>query len=139
MARPKKDTPIDLSERHALTVGLLERLTCPEGKAKAFMRDSEAPGLCVRVTAKGAKSFVFQTKTKQGDFFSKTMGDVKAWTIEQARAEARRLAVMLDTGQDPRELERQQQADKKAQRQQGRAPRKDRAGTGKNYAGDLYL
>lgn len=121
MARPKKDTPIDLSERHALTVGLLERLSCPEGKAKAFMRDSEAPGLCVRVTAKGAKSFVFQTKTKQGDFFSKTMGDVKAWTIEQARAEARRLAVMLDTGQDPRELERQQQADKKAQRQQEQA------------------
>lgn len=121
MARPKKDAPIDLSERHALSVGLLERLTCPQDKDKAFLRDSEAPGLCVRVTAKGAKSFVFQTKTKQGDFFSKTMGDVKAWTIEQARTEARRLAVMLDTGQDPRELECQQQADKKAQRQQEKA------------------
>lgn len=109
MARPKKDAPINLSERHVLTSGLLERLACPDGKDKAFLRDSEAPGLCVRVTAKGAKSFVFQTKTKQGAFLSRTIGDVKTWTIEQARAEARRLAVVLDNGQDPRELERQQQ------------------------------
>lgn len=121
MARPKKDAPINLSERHSVTVGLIERLVCPDGKDKAFLRDSEVPGLCVRVTAKGVKSFVFQTKTKQGAFFSKTMGDVKAWTIEQARTEARRLAVMLDSGQDPRELERQQQAQQEAQRQQRQA------------------
>lgn len=121
MARPKKDAPINLSERHVLTVGLMERLACPEGKDKAFLRDSAAPGLCVRVTAKGAKSFVFQTKTKERAFFSRTIGDVKTWTIEQARAEARRLAVMLDSGADPRELERQQQAEKEAQRQQEQA------------------
>ena len=121
MARPKKDAPVNLAERHVLTVGLIERLACPDGKDKAFMRDSEVPGLCVRVTAKGAKSFVFQTKTKQGAFFSRTIGDVRAWTIEQARAEARRLAVMLDSGQDPRELDRQQQAEQEAQRQQEQA------------------
>jgi integrase len=39
---------------------------------------------------------------------------VKLWSIEQARTEARRLAVVLDNGQDPREIERQQQADKAA-------------------------
>lgn len=118
MARPKKDAFIDLTARHSLTVGLIERLECPDGKDKAFLRDSEAPGLCVRVTAKGVKSYVFQTKTKEKAFFSRTIGDVKAWTIEQARAEARRLAVTLDSGQDPRELVRQQQAEKAAQRRQ---------------------
>lgn len=118
MARPKKDAPINLSERHVLTVGLIERLACPDGKDKAFLRDSEIPGLCVRVTAKGAKSFVFQTKTKEKAFFSRTIGDVRTWTIEQARTEGRHLAVTLDSGQDPRELERQQQAEKEALRQQ---------------------
>ena len=39
---------------------------------------------------------------------------MKLWSIEQARAEARRLAVVLDSGQDPREIERQQQAERAA-------------------------
>lgn len=121
MARPKKKAPVNLAERHTLTAGLIERAACPADKDKVFLRDSEAPGLCVRVTAKGAKSFVFQTKTKERAFFSRTIGDVKLWTIEQARAEARRLAVALDSGQDPRETERQQQAEQEAQRQQERA------------------
>ena len=42
------------------------------------------------------------------------VGDVSNWSIDAARIEARRLAVMLDMGTDPRELERQQRADKKA-------------------------
>ncbi len=115
MARPKKtDTP-DLAERINLTAGAIERLTCPAGKQQAFMRDSEAPGLRVRVTAAGAKSFVYESKLNR-QTIRRTIGDVKLWSIEQARTEARRLAVMLDNGQDPREIERQQQADKAAEK-----------------------
>jgi integrase len=51
----------------------------------------------------------------------RTIGDVRSWSIEQARTEARRLAVVLDNGQDPRELERQQQADREAKRLQEQA------------------
>ena len=113
MARPKKtDTP-DIAERINLTAGAIERLTCPAGKQQAFMRDSEAPGLRVRVTAAGAKSFVYEAKLNR-QTIRRTIGDVKLWSIEQARTEARRLAVVLDNGQDPREIERQQQADKAA-------------------------
>ncbi len=113
MARPKKtDTP-DLNERVNLTAGAIERLTCPTGKQQAFMRDSEAPGLRVRVTAAGAKSFVYEAKLNR-QTIRRTIGDVKLWNIEQARTEARRLAVVLDGGQDPREIERQQQAAKAA-------------------------
>ncbi len=113
MARPKKtDTP-DISERINLTAGAIERLTCPPQKQQAFMRDSEAPGLRVRVTAAGAKSFVYEAKLNR-QTIRRTIGDVKLWSIEQARTEARRLAVVLDNGQDPREIERQQQADKAA-------------------------
>ena len=109
MARPKKtDTP-DIAERINLTAGAIERLTCPPQKQQAFMRDSEAPGLRVRVTAAGAKSFVYEAKLNR-QTIRRTIGDVKLWSIEQARTEARRLAVVLDSGQDPREIERQQQA-----------------------------
>lgn len=114
MARPKKDTPLDLTQRIPLTTGAIERLTCrTDTKAQAFLRDSETPGLRVRVTNTGAKSFVFEAKLNR-QTIRRTIGDVKTWTIEQARIEARRLAVLLDGGQDPREIERQQQADKEA-------------------------
>ena len=109
MARPKKSEAPDLANRINLTAGAIDRLVCPPGKQQAFMRDTEVPGLRVRVTVAGAKSFVYESKLNR-QTIRRTIGDVKAWSIEQARAEARRLAVSLDNGQDPRELERQQQA-----------------------------
>lgn len=121
MARPKKTDPVNLAERVNLTSGLIERLTCPvDGKAQAFLRDSEVPGLRVRVTSTGAKSFVFESKLNR-ETVRITIGDVKAWTIDQARAEARRFAVMLDSGVDPRELARQQQAERAAKKAEAAA------------------
>jgi integrase len=116
MARPSRSAEIDLSQRQELTAGLIERLRCPEGKTQAFLRDTEAPALRVRVTANGAKSYVFEGKLNR-QTIRRTIGDVRDWRIEAARAEARRLAVMLDTGTDPRELDRQQDEVKKAEAQ----------------------
>ena len=96
MARPKKNEAPDLSVRVNLTAGAIERLTCPAGKQQAFMRDSEAPGLRVRVTPAGAKSFVYEAKLNR-QTIRRTIGDVKLWSIELARSEARRLAVVLET------------------------------------------
>lgn len=112
MARPKKSEVPDLAERVNLTAGAIERLACPAGKQQAFMRDTEVPGLRVRVTAAGAKSFVYEAKLNR-QTIRRTIGNVKLWNIEQARTEARRLAVVLDSGTDPREVERQQQAERK--------------------------
>jgi len=42
MARPKKTDAPDLSARVNLSMGAIERLTCPPGKTQAFMRDTEA-------------------------------------------------------------------------------------------------
>ncbi|NMM05983.1 integrase family protein [Polaromonas sp.] len=117
MARPKKSEAPDLAVRVNLTVGAIDRLTCPTGKKQAFMRDSEAPGLRVRVTPataqnpKGVKAFVFEAKLNR-QTIRRTIGDVRAWSIEAARNEAHQLRVTLDSGTDPREVERQQQADK---------------------------
>lgn len=106
MARPKKTDRPDLSQACDLTTGAIERLTCPDGKQQAFLRDLKAPGLRVRVTASGTKSYVFEAKLNR-QTIRRTIGNVRAWSIEQARAEANRLRVTLDSGVDPRELERQ--------------------------------
>jgi integrase len=110
MARPKKSDFIDLKEAHDLTDGLIERLTCrTDIKAQAFLRDNKAPGLRVRVTNTGTKSFVFEAKLNR-QTIRRTIGDVRVWDIEAARTEARRLAVVVRSDRaDPRELERQQQ------------------------------
>jgi integrase len=113
MARPSKNNFIDLTEPQELTAGLIERLTCPADKTQVFLRDTKAPGLRVRVTAAGAKSFVFEAKLNR-QTIRRTIGDVRAWTIDAARTEANRLRVTLDAGTDPREVERQQQADRAA-------------------------
>ena len=111
MARPRKTELPDITQALELTAGAIERLTCPDGKQQVFLRDSKSPGLRVRVTAAGAKSFVFEAKLNR-QTIRRTIGDVRAWNIEQARNEANRLRVVLDAGTDPRELERKQQAEK---------------------------
>jgi integrase len=114
MARPKKTDVPDTAQAVELTAGLIERLSCrTDIKAQAFLRDSKAPGLRVRVTNTGAKSFVFEAKLNR-QTIRRTIGDVRSWTIDAARQEANRLRVTLDGGTDPREVERQQQADKVA-------------------------
>ena len=118
MARAKKKDAPDLGAAYDLTAGLIERLTCPTGKTQVFLRDTKAPGLRVRATAasaknpKGLKAFVYEAKLNR-QTIRRTIGDVRVWDIEAARTEARRLAVVVRSdGDDPRELERQQEAAK---------------------------
>lgn len=115
MARPSKSAAVDLSEPQELTLTLIERLQCPVGKAQAFLRDTKAPALRVRVTPSGAKAFVFEAKLNR-DTVRRTIGDVRSWNIESARGEANRLRVLVDSGHDPRELERQQEAEREARK-----------------------
>ncbi|MEJ1164754.1 site-specific integrase [Variovorax sp. CCNWLW186] len=112
MARARRDAPVELDKAIDLTAGAIERLVCPTDKQQVFLRDAKAPGLRVRVTA-GAKSFVFEAKLRR-QTIRRTIGDVRAWTIERARVEANRLRVLIDAGQDPRELERQEEHERTA-------------------------
>ena len=105
MSRPSKHAAIDLTEAHDLTAGLIERLQCPPDKAQAFLRDRKAPTLRVRVTTAGAKAFVLEAKLGR-QTIRRTIGDVRSWSIEAARAEANRQRVLIDKGTDPRELDR---------------------------------
>lgn len=98
--------------RDRLTPEKIRKLVCPEGAKQAFMWDTVAPRLAVRATA-GAKSFIFEAKLNR-QTIRRTIGDVRAWNLDDARAEANRLQVLVESGTDPRELDRQREADKAA-------------------------
>lgn len=95
--------------RVRLTAGRVDAFTCPAGKSQAFLWDTEAPALALRVTPTGRKTYVFESRL-HGDTIRVTIGTAADWPIEKARGEAQRLKVLVDSGTDPREIERQQQA-----------------------------
>lgn len=111
-----------LQNRVKLTAGRVDAFTCPAGKSQAFLWDTVAPTLALRATPTGRKTYVFESRLN-GATIRITIGDVKSWLLDSltgdrdaktARREANRLAQLVDSGIDPRELERQQKADKAA-------------------------
>jgi integrase len=85
------------------TAGRIDDFRCEEGKSQSFLWDAVSPGLGLRATASGAKSYIFQAKLGQ-QAIRITIGDPRTWNIADAQAEARRLKVIVDGGQDPRKL-----------------------------------
>lgn len=91
--------------RVKFVIGTIEKTVCEIGKSAQFTWDSEAPSLGLRVTPAGAKCFIFQAKIKgQRDVIRLKIGDTKNWSIGDARTEARRLKLLTDEGQDPRQV-----------------------------------
>jgi len=99
-----------------LTAGRITGFKCEEGKAQNFLWCTDVPGLGVRVTANNVKSYIFQSKVN-GKTMRVTIGGVSVWSIPEAQAEARRLQIMIDNGNDPRQVKSDKQAAKEAEKQ----------------------
>jgi integrase len=99
-----------------LTAGRIAGFKCEKGKVQDFLWCSDVPGLGVRVTANNVKSYIFQSKVN-GKTMRVTIGGVSVWSIPEAQAEARRLQIMIDNGNDPREVKSDIQAAKEAAKQ----------------------
>ena len=97
------------------TAGRVSGFRCEPGKSQSFIWDTTAPGLGLRATASRAKAYIFQAKLK-GKAIRITIGDPETWAIDAAQIEARRLKVIIDNGQDPRQIK----ADKLAEAQEKR-------------------
>jgi integrase len=117
-------------ERVRLTLERIASFTCPSERQQAFLWDSEAIGLAVRVTASGAKSFIFESKLNRKTIRI-TLGDVRAWVLNSiwngkgadkreiqrgAREEASRLKTIIDMGKDPRQVSADEIAAEQAKR-----------------------
>lgn len=101
------------------TSGRITGFQCEDGKSQSFFWDSAAPGLGIRVTdehtkrnrntkdtsarSSAGKSYIFQSKLN-GKAIRITIGSIAIWSIEDARIEARRLKMLIDSGQDPRQV-----------------------------------
>ncbi|MDO8811479.1 MAG: integrase family protein [Gallionella sp.] len=102
------------AEKVKLTAGRIAAFECPKDKPQTFLWSNDPLGLAVRAYPSGAKAFIFQAKVK-GQTMRLTIGDVKAWGIAKAEAEARRLQTVIDTGNDPRQVIAEQEAKQEAQ------------------------
>lgn len=115
MARPSKTAPIDYTQAHDLTAGLLERAICPPERAFVVLRDDDKKGLRLRVTKAGGKHWQFETRLRSGKLFTRALGEWPAISIDHAQREAHRLRGMTEQGMDPREDEARAEAQKAAE------------------------
>lgn len=118
----------------------VEAATCPAGRAQAFYRDTEQPALMLRVTAAGAKAFVFEQRLA-GKTVRVTIGpatmQIRAAKDRNGKpmtagadVEAARLAGMVAQGIDPREAKAATVAGQQAEREAAKVERAKREVTG---------
>jgi integrase len=95
---------------------------CEAGKHQSILWDAKTPGLGLRATAAGAKSYIFESRL-DGKTLRVTIGDIRTWTVTKAQAEATKHKALVDQGIDPREQRAAQAA--KAAAARAEATRKD--------------
>jgi len=104
-----------MSKRENFTAGRVAGFKCEPGKSQSIFWDGKTPGLGLRVTRAGVKSYIFETRLNSKTL-RVTIGDERTWTISKAQDEATRLKAMTDQGVDPRQV--------KAEKQEARAAAK---------------
>jgi len=73
----------------------------PPTRDNHIFYDTDVKGFGVRVTAAGAKSFIYNYRNSNGRERRFTIGRYPDWTVTAARQEARELAKAVDRGEDP--------------------------------------
>jgi integrase len=79
------------------------------GKQQSIYWDAKTPGLGLRVTAAGAKSYIFETRL-HGKTIRLTIGDLRTWAIGKAQSKATEYKSLTDQGIDPRQQASEQRA-----------------------------
>ena len=94
-----------------LSDAIVKRLT-PPAKGNKVTWDDEVPGFGARITAAGAKAFVYNYRTKgTGQQRRVTIGQFPSWSTSAARTKAKELRRLVDSGADPRgDLEEERSA-----------------------------
>lgn len=82
---------------------------CDSGKQQTIHWDAKIPGLGFRVTKRGARAYIFESRLF-GKTIRTTIGDPRSWDLGKAKAEAGRLKTLIDQGLDPRELKAEARA-----------------------------
>ena len=115
-----------MDRRVNFTAARVAAFVCPAGKLQAFFWDAEQPGLGLRVTATGARAYIFQGWLGTGAV-RVTIGSPEAWALADARKRAAELKVDVDKGVNPNERYREQQQAKAEAKRQEKAKRQREA------------
>lgn len=83
------------------TAGRVSDFKCAEGKTQSIFWDGKTPGLGVRVTAGGAKSYVFESSLN-GKTIRITIGNTKTYSVAEAQQVAVAYKMQTNMGIDPR-------------------------------------
>lgn len=101
------------------TAGRVAAFQCDPGKRQSLLWDAKNPGLGVRASDGGSKSYIFEARLN-GTTLRITIGDVRTWSVSNAQVEATRLKAQVDSGFDPRQQRLEQLAKNKADREQAK-------------------
>ena len=105
-----------MGKKENFTAGRVAAFKCEAGKQQSIFWDAKTPGLGLRVTSAGAKSYIFETRLN-GKTLRITIGDARTWAIDKAQNEATRLKSMTDQGDDPRQIKAEKLAAAEAKRE----------------------
>jgi integrase len=97
-----------MTEKANLSPDKIRRAKHSGSANQTILWDADTRGLGLRITAAGAKSFIFEGRLKGK--LRLTIGSADTWTIDAARKQARRYQAMLDAGRDPRVVKQEQTA-----------------------------
>ncbi|MDP1525056.1 MAG: integrase family protein [Rhodocyclaceae bacterium] len=98
-----------MAKKENFTEGRVAKLQCEPGKQQTIYWDGKTPGLGLRVTAAGTKSFVFESSL-HGKTVRITIGDTRTWSVGKAQEKATELKTLTDQDIDPRQLRRERAA-----------------------------
>jgi len=98
-----------MATRENFTAGRVAAYQSEPGKQQTFFWDAKTPGLGLRVTAAGAKSYIFETRL-HGKTLRITIGDVRTLELGKAQAKATEYKAQTDQGIDPRQVAAEQRA-----------------------------
>lgn len=86
----------------------LERVPLPSAGKRAAYSDTKMPGLQLRVTSSGAKTFSLYRRVKGGEPIRVTLGRFPLMTVEAARKRAGELNADIENRANPAELRREE-------------------------------
>jgi integrase len=101
LCEPKEWRTMPKTSKVNFTIPRVNEFKCEPSKKQTFLWDISCPGLGLRATNGGSRSFIFQSKLN-GQTVRVTIGDVSAWPLPKVREEGRRLQRLIDKNVDPR-------------------------------------
>ena len=103
-------------QRVNFTVERVANFQCLPNKTQSFLRDARTPGLGLRVTLGGSRTYIFEARAGN-KVLRRKIGDARTMLLKDAQAAATDLKRLTDAKKDPRVLDRQHQLALEAEEQ----------------------